>query len=75
MVKIDSELTDMRKAMDKGFKQVNERLDRMEADQPEDIKAILSAIEKNTATMREDIDHLAEAKGRHEMILNRISKQ
>ncbi|MHC5291054.1 hypothetical protein CHCC14819_0488 [Bacillus licheniformis] len=75
IVRLDGDISELRSEMRAEFKTVQEQLNRIEQNQPEDIKATLSIIEKNTANLREDIDHLAEAKGRHEMLLNRLTKQ
>jgi tetrahydromethanopterin S-methyltransferase subunit G len=41
--------------LDRGFSEVNERLDRIEYSQPEDIVAVLKQIDKNTSYLKRDL--------------------
>ncbi|MGD2330703.1 hypothetical protein [Bacillus amyloliquefaciens] len=61
--------------IEKEFKAVNEKLDRIEAGQPEDFTAVLDRIKKNTDVINQDIEHLAGKVGKHDMILDRLTKQ
>lgn len=82
ILRLDGEIQDFRKEMHEfrgevkeEFKEVREQLDRMESDQPNDITALLSKIEKNTNVLSEDLEFLAGKVGKHEMIIDRINKQ
>ncbi|MFZ3588929.1 hypothetical protein ACOI1C_06515 [Bacillus sp. DJP31] len=66
---------------DSKFDKVTTQLDRMETTinniaqtANEDTVAILKKIDKNTKNINRDIEFLSEQSGKHEMYLNRLSK-
>jgi hypothetical protein len=75
IVRLDGDLNEYRQEVKNEFKQVNEKLDRIEAGQPDDIKAILKQIDKHTRNLTYDIEYLAEKVGKHDVTINRIEKQ
>jgi hypothetical protein len=52
--------------LDIKFKEINERLDRIDVNSNEDIIAMLKQIDKNTKNLSKDIEYSAEQVGKHE---------
>lgn len=62
--KVDADLTE-----------VKERLAKIELAQPDDIKGILTHIEKSTESLTKDVDYLSEKVGKHDLFFDRLNRQ
>lgn len=65
-------ITETNERMDKGFKEVAERFDKLELLSNDDVVAILKRLEKNTTNLAQDIDTLSELYGKHEVVIKRM---
>lgn len=61
--------------MTTGFSGVNERLDRIERSQNEDVLVLLKQVKKNTGDIERDIEYISGKVGKHELEINRLKHQ